>query len=189
MPVGHWLDPHGPRRADDGRIAGWPSSCCWRWSRVDSLAGLYSVWAGLGLAMAAVLYEPAFAVVATWFVRYRAPGAQRPDLAPAWPARSSCRWRAWLLDRQGWRSAIVTLAAILAVTTVPLHALLLRRRSPQSIGLEPDGDARDRLVAGNGLPSANPAGAIREALGGRAVLDPHLRVRAGSLAPSRPRSI
>src|SRR5882672_9076456 len=31
------------------------------WARVDSLAALYLVWAGLGLGMAATLYEPGFA--------------------------------------------------------------------------------------------------------------------------------
>lgn len=34
------------------------------WSRVETLAGLYAVFAGLGVAYAATLYEPAFAVVA-----------------------------------------------------------------------------------------------------------------------------
>ena len=35
------------------------------------MPALYVVWIGLGVVMAAVLYEPAFAVVATWFVRRR----------------------------------------------------------------------------------------------------------------------
>ena len=41
------------------------------WSRVESLWAFYLVMGGLGLAMAAVLYEPAFALVATWFRRDR----------------------------------------------------------------------------------------------------------------------
>src|SRR5262249_41246904 len=34
---------------------------------------------------------------------------------------------AWLLTRLGWRHSLVVLAAVLAVTTIPIHALVLRR--------------------------------------------------------------
>src|SRR5205823_14295573 len=33
------------------------------WSRIESLGALYAVWALMGLAMAATLYEPAFAAI------------------------------------------------------------------------------------------------------------------------------
>lgn len=39
----------------------------------------------------------------------------------------------------GWRDAVVILGIILAVTTIPLHALILRRR-PSDLGLLPDGE-------------------------------------------------
>jgi len=42
------------------------------------------------------------------------------------------------VQTQGWRSALVSLAAILAIGTIPAHALLLRRR-PEDLGLHPDG--------------------------------------------------
>src|SRR5262245_57521318 len=35
-------------------------------ARVESLAAFYGVWALLGLAMAATLYEPAFVAIAAW---------------------------------------------------------------------------------------------------------------------------
>jgi MFS family permease len=38
------------------------------WSRVDSLLELYLVFAGIGVAMALVLYEAVFVVVTKWFV-------------------------------------------------------------------------------------------------------------------------
>jgi hypothetical protein len=41
------------------------------WSRADNLAGFYLLWAGIGLVIASVLYEPSFAVVAVWFERKR----------------------------------------------------------------------------------------------------------------------
>ena len=48
----------------------------------------------------------------------------------------------WLVEVQGWRAALVTLAALLAVGTIPAHGLLLRRR-PEDMGLRIDGDASD----------------------------------------------
>src|SRR5690606_5518533 len=63
IPVGRWLDRHGPRvLMTIGSVAA--TALVVAWSRVDSLLGFYLVWAGIGLAMAAVLYEPAFQVVA-----------------------------------------------------------------------------------------------------------------------------
>jgi sugar phosphate permease len=45
---------------------------------------------------------------------------------------------AWLVEAQGWRGALFTLAAILALLTILPHALVLRRR-PEDLGLLPDG--------------------------------------------------
>lgn len=39
------------------------------WSRVESVAQLYTVWALIGVVMSAVLYEPAIAVITVWFER------------------------------------------------------------------------------------------------------------------------
>src|SRR6266852_840024 len=105
IPVGRWLDQHGPRLLMTAGACVGPLLVL-AWSRADNLAGFYLLWAGIGLVMATVLYEPAFAV--------------------------------WLVQPQGWRSAVVSLAAILAVGTIPAHALLLRRR-PEDLGLHPDG--------------------------------------------------
>ena len=56
-----WTDTAA--RADDGRLVG-GVACVLAWSRVDGLLGYYAVWVLAGLAMAAVLYEPAFTLVA-----------------------------------------------------------------------------------------------------------------------------
>jgi MFS family permease len=54
-------------------------------------------------------------------------------------------WLQGLIARSGWRSACAAMAALVIVLLVPLN-LLLRRR-PEDIGLEPDGERRDRPVA------------------------------------------
>ena len=166
VPVGHWLDAHGPRALmTAGSVAAVVLLIAW--SRVESLVGFYLVWMGLGLAMAAVLYEPAFAIVAAWFVRHRHRALTILTVCAGLASTIFVPLAGWLLVRQGWRSAVVTLAAILAATTVPIHALLLRR-SPQAIGVGVDGDEREVVpptVAAATAPEARSTAAIRAALG------------------------
>src|SRR5882757_2689486 len=56
-------------------------------------------------------------------------------------------WLQILIARDGWRTACWTLAVMVIVLLMPLNLLL--RRSPQEIGLRPDGDsASDTRAAG-----------------------------------------
>src|SRR5579864_1758352 len=57
IPVGHWLDRHGPRllMALGSVIA---TLLVLAWSRVSSLPELYLIWAAIGLTMSATLYDP-----------------------------------------------------------------------------------------------------------------------------------
>jgi MFS family permease len=122
-----------------------------------SLLGLYVVWLGLGLVMAMVLYEPAFAVVTAWFVRHRDRAFTVLTLFGGLASTLMVPVATWLLSVYGWRGAVLRLAAILACITLPLHGLLLRR-DPAALGLHPDGDehpttaaAEPRLDAAAGL--------------------------------------
>ena len=66
VPVGRLLDRHGPRVIMSlGSCAA--AALVFAWSRVEDLVMFYVIWAGIGVAMAMVLYEPAFAATATWF--------------------------------------------------------------------------------------------------------------------------
>jgi MFS family permease len=163
VPVGHWLDAHGPRALmTAGSVAA--VLLLIAWSRVESLACFYLVWMGLGLAKAAVLYEPAFAIVAAWFVRHRHRALTVLTVCAGLASTIFVPLASWLLVRQGWRGAVVTLAVILAGTTVPIHALVLRR-GPQAIGAGVDGDECDPLMPAPAAPATRSAAAIREALG------------------------
>jgi sugar phosphate permease len=88
--------------------------------------------------MAATLYEPAFAVLAKWFERGRARALLLVTLAGGLASTIFLPLSAWLVGAQGWRGALLTLAAILALLTILPHALVLRRR-PADLGLLPDG--------------------------------------------------
>jgi MFS family permease len=49
-------------------------------------------------------------------------------------------WLQDLIAHEGWRTACITLGVVVLILTGPLNVLLLRRR-PQDLGLQPDGDA------------------------------------------------
>lgn len=137
--VGRWLDRSGPRPVmTTGSVAA--ALLVLAWATVDDLVGFYLIWVGLGLASAMVLYEPAFAMVARWFVRSRGRALTILTTAGGLASVVYLPLTAWLVARFGWRGALVTLAALLALLTIPPHALLLRRR-PGDLGLLPDGDA------------------------------------------------
>jgi len=88
--------------------------------------------------MAAVLYEPAFFVVARWFSRRRGRALTLLTFIGGLASIIYVPVATWLVGAEGWRMALVTLAALLAVLTVPVHVLVLRRR-PADVGLAPDG--------------------------------------------------
>ena len=125
--VGRYLDHHGPRvLMTAGSVAG--AALVLAWSQVEGLTAFYALWVALGLVMAAVLYEPAFTVLAKQFPaageRRRAMTAM--TLVAALASFIFLPLAQALIDAHGWRAALVVLAAILAVITVPLHALVLR---------------------------------------------------------------
>jgi MFS family permease len=137
IPVGRWLDRHGPRALmTGGSVAA--ALLVVAWASVDSLLGYYLVWLGIGLVMATVLYEPTFHMVANWFRRLRSRALTVLTFVAGLASVIYIPLASWLVDAFGWRDALLILAAILALGTIPIHALLLRR-GPGDLGLEPDG--------------------------------------------------
>ena len=124
--VGRWLDARGPRALmTAGSVLA--TALTFAWARVESLPALYAVWFLMGLAMAATLYEPAFAVVVSWFARGRDRALLTVTLVAGLASTIFMPIEAALLERMGWRSALTVLAVVLGVITIPIHALLLRR--------------------------------------------------------------
>lgn len=140
VPVGRWVDRHGPRLLMTlGSIGG--TILLLAWARVDSLPAFYLLWLLMGLVLAATLYEPAFTVVAVWFHRLRSRALLLLTFVAGFASTIFLPVATRLIEELGWRQALVALAAFLAVTTIPAHALILRRR-PEDLGLLPDGDHR-----------------------------------------------
>jgi MFS family permease len=132
LPVGRWLDRHGPWGLMTAG-SGLGVVLLVAWSRVESLVALYLVWTVMGLALAATLYEPAFGAVVRWFPdRGRDRALTIVTLAGALASTVFMPIEAWLVERAGWRHALLVLAGLLALLTVPPHAIVLRRRPPRA---------------------------------------------------------
>jgi MFS family permease len=143
VPVGRWLDRQGPRLLmTAGSIAA--TFLVLAWSRVESLTGFYLIWAAIGLTMAATFYEPAFVTIANWFRRYRSRALTILTFGGGFASVIFIPLADWLVRAYDWRTALVVLAVILAVVTIPAHALLLRRH-PRDLGLLPDGAPAEYL--------------------------------------------
>jgi MFS family permease len=138
IPVGRRLDRYGPRLLMTlGSCTG--VLLVLAWSQVRTVGGFYLIWLLIGLVTATLFYEPAFTVVANWFTRKRAQALTLLTFGGGLASVVFVPLTEWLVRLYGWRSALLILAVILAVVTIPLHALVLRRR-PADLGLLPDGE-------------------------------------------------
>lgn len=154
VPVGRWLDEHGARLPMSlGSVLA--TALLLGWSMVDSLWAFYLIWAGIGLAMSAVLYEPAFAVLARWFRRDLGKSLTVLTFLAGFASVIFIPLAGSLVESYGWRSAL-RLLALAQLATIPLHWLLLRRQ-PSDHGLRPDGALSDAVTvkpAGAGVSAA-----------------------------------
>jgi MFS family permease len=93
---------------------------------VTGIAGFYAVWLGLGAAMAAVLYSPAFAVVTRRFPLDFRRAIITMTFLGGLASTVFIPLTAWLIASWGWRGAISSLALLHLLVCAPLHALVLR---------------------------------------------------------------
>lgn len=123
--VGRWLDRHNSRWLLTAGSAAAALGVL-AWSAIDSIVAFYVLWAFLGVAMATVLYEAAFTVVAKWFDRSRVRALTFVTLAAGFASTIFLPVHDHLIATYGWRRALAILAVALAVICVPLHAIVLR---------------------------------------------------------------
>ncbi len=148
FPVGRWVDARGARGIMSiGSLLG--SLLVLAWSFVNGLPQLYLIQAGIGLVMSAVLYDVAFTVIATWFRRDRIRAMLLVTMVAGLASTIFIPLATGLVETLGWREALRVLALLLAVLTVPLHALVLRDH-PRRLGFEPDG--RKHMASEPGSP-------------------------------------
>lgn len=161
-PFGAWIDKHGARLLMTmGSICA--SLLVIAWSQVTTVPAFYVIWIGLGICGAAVLYEPAFAVIAQWFHRKRGTALAVVTFAAGLASTIFLPLCDVLLRSYGWRTSVLILGLFLGCITVPLHFLVLRRH-PSDLGLLPDGavkSAGETVVLPSGI-------SFRDAVRGRA---------------------
>ncbi len=154
VPVGRWVDARGARvPMSVGSAAG--ALLVLAWSFVDGLTGLILVQAGIGLAMAATLYDVAFTAIATWFRRDRIRAMLIVTTVAGLASTVFVPLATALVETLGWRDALRWLALLLGATAVPLHALVLRDH-PRRLGLEPDGGPARSITDRSAAPSLAP---------------------------------
>lgn len=138
VPVGHWLDRRGARLLMTVGSIG-ATLTVLLWSQVNSLPEFIAIMALKGICGAAVLYEPAFAVIATWFRERRGAAMAVVTFIAGFASTIFIPLTDALMVAYGWRQALLTLGLALGVITIPLHALVLRGK-PTDLGLNPDGN-------------------------------------------------
>jgi MFS family permease len=99
------------------------------WTLIPGVLMLYIVWAGLGLCMAATLYEPAFVIVGRAYAdptrRLRALAVV--TLFGGLASTLFLPFTALLVPAAGWRGAVLVLAAGLILSTSLTRAFVFRR--------------------------------------------------------------
>lgn len=124
-PVGRWIDRGHERivMAGGSVLAG---VCLVLHGFITGVLGFYAVWAGLGAAMAAVLYSPVFAVVTRRFPHDFRRAIITMTFLGGLASTVFMPFTAWLMALWGWRHALIGLAAFHLLVCAPLHALTLR---------------------------------------------------------------
>jgi hypothetical protein len=113
----------------------------------------YAVWMVLGVAMAANLYDAAFATLGRIF----GAAARRPitalTLAGGFASTVSWPTTHLLLERVGWQNTYLVYALALACISAPLHAFgLPRSRASIDVPVHGETKAPVKILPANGLP-------------------------------------
>lgn len=129
VPVGRMLDHHGPRMIMTvGSILATLALIVIAWS--PNLVIFAAGWLLAGVAMAGVLYQAAFAALTRWFGSRRLRALTAVTLVAGLASTVFAPLTDALNSVLPWRGVYLVLAGGLAMITIPIHAIVLRRRWP-----------------------------------------------------------
>jgi MFS family permease len=124
IPVGRWLDRHGPRRVmTAGSLLAVPATV--GIALAPTLLWFFAAWLVAGVAMAAVFYQAAFAALTRWYGPARVRALTVLTLVAGLASTVFAPLTSVLLEHLDWRDTYLVLAGVLLVVTVPLHATAL----------------------------------------------------------------
>lgn len=133
-------------------------------SRAPSLPVFVTAYGVLVGVAGGAFFAPLTAVTLGWFDRHRGLAVALVSAGLGVAPLTLSPLAAWLIETQGWRSAMATLGIVAWVLLIP--AALLIRRAPEPAGA-------DRAAATAAAPPAAPTPTVRAALG-----SPHFAVLA-----------
>jgi sugar phosphate permease len=132
FPVGMWLDRRGGRLVmSAGSLLG--ATCLLVWAQVHELWVFYLLWLLLGVAQAATLYEPAFAVIASAFGSDYRRGITSLTLIGGFASTVFVPLAQIFIEVFGWRGALQALAACTVLLGTLVYFLTLRGVSPRPL--------------------------------------------------------
>jgi len=124
MPIGRWID-RGRDRAvlTMGSLAG--GIMLIAWAAVSDLILFYAIWLVIGAALAATLYEPAFAVLTTRLGPQYKRAITSMTLVGGFASTVFMPLTQLLIDRIGWRPALVVLGVVTLAICGGIHWFVL----------------------------------------------------------------
>ena len=124
FPVGAWIDRHGGRSVMTfGSLAG--GLLLLAWASVETPWVFYLLWMLIGITMAGVLYEPAFAVITAVFGPEARRGITALTLVGGFASTVFMPLTQLLIEAIGWRSTLLVLGGLNLAVCLPLHALFV----------------------------------------------------------------
>ncbi|MEU6754838.1 MFS transporter [Streptomyces sp. NPDC046685] len=145
IPIGRILDRRGPHLVmTGGSILAVLATLAV--ASAPNLPVFFAAWTAAGVAMAATFYQPAFAALTRWWGTDRIRALTIVTLAGGLASTVFAPLTAVLAEQLSWRTTYAVLAVILAVITIPAHALTLRAPWPPAPPAPPASD--------DGIPTA-----------------------------------
>jgi predicted MFS family arabinose efflux permease len=130
VPVGRLIDlGHGRAVMTGGSVLA--AVLLALWAQTESYPAFLLIWFGLGIAMAAVFYEPAFAVLAAHLGLLTRRGITLMTLVAGFASTIFLPLTHLLIESYGWRGAILVLAALNLGLCAVLHGLSIPGPSRQ----------------------------------------------------------
>ncbi|MBC8090677.1 MAG: MFS transporter, partial [Pseudonocardia sp.] len=130
IPAGRWLDRWGPRPVMSlGSVLAVPAVV--GIATADSLLWFFASWTLAGVAMAGVLYQPAFAALTRWWGPRSVAALTALTLLAGLSSTIFAPLTAVLVESSDWRRTYLVLAVVLAAITIPAHLVGLRGTWPQ----------------------------------------------------------
>jgi hypothetical protein len=130
IPAGRWLDRWGPRPVmTTGSVIAIPAVI--GIASAPTLPWYFAAWALAGVAMAGVLYQPAFAALTRWWGPRRVAALTVLTLLASLASTIFAPITAALVESLDWRQTYLVLVVVLAVVTIPAHFFGLRGGWPE----------------------------------------------------------